>query len=56
MVESNIKFDESLKARNPLWGVRDIEFVKEIANNNELQLSKVIEMPANNLSLIFTRK
>lgn len=53
---SNEGFDVQLKSRNPLWGVRNLEAVIEEAERNGLLLDKVIEMPANNLSVIFTRR
>ena len=52
---SNVKFDRSLRDRNPLWGVRDLEAVVEAAAAQNLSLERVIEMPANNLSVIFSR-
>jgi len=55
-VESNLKFDQSLKNNNPLWGVRNLEDVVSLAQENGLMLEKTVEMPANNLSLIFRRK
>ncbi len=55
-VESNLNFDRSLKSRNPEWGVRDLEEIIKVADKNGLSLQKSIEMPANNLSLIFVKK
>lgn len=55
-VASNLAFDESLKARNAEWGVRDLEVVVQLAEENGLELEERIEMPANNLSLIFRKK
>ncbi|KAG7356624.1 DUF938 domain containing protein [Nitzschia inconspicua] len=55
-LESNLNFDASLRSRNPSWGVRDIEAVMEAASKEGLELVEKIEMPANNLSLIFQRK
>jgi hypothetical protein len=52
---SNEAFDASLRARNPLWGVRDLEDVEREAQLNGLTLSAVVEMPANNLSVIFAK-
>jgi hypothetical protein len=52
---SNASFDHSLRDRNPLWGVRDLEEVVETAAAENLKLQQVIEMPANNLSVIFSR-
>ena len=52
---SNEAFDESLRQRNPQWGVRDLEAVEEAAARHGLALSEVVEMPANNLSVVFQR-
>ena len=52
---SNAGFDESLKSRNPAWGVRDLEEVAAIARAQGLTLRTEIAMPANNLSLVFVR-
>jgi SAM-dependent methyltransferase len=52
---SNDAFDESLRQRDPEWGVRDLEAVVETAERHGLALSKVVEMPANNLSVVLTR-
>lgn len=49
-------FNQSLKERNPLWGVRDLEEVTKLAEANGLMLQATIEMPANNLSVIFRKK
>ncbi|GAX17057.1 hypothetical protein FisN_5Hh442 [Fistulifera solaris] len=54
-VESNLMFDQSLKSRNPSWGVRDLEEVTKLAELNGLQLVESVEMPANNLSVIFRK-
>ena len=51
---SNASFDRSLRERNPLWGVRDLEAVVAAAEQN-LTLQQVIAMPANNLSVVFSR-
>ena len=54
--ESNLNFDLSLKSQNPLWGIRPLEGVNEIAFKNGFEQSKIIEMPANNLSVIYRLK
>jgi len=54
-VQSNLNFDASLKARDPTWGVRNVEDVIELARMNGLSLDKNVDMPANNLSLIFRK-
>jgi SAM-dependent methyltransferase len=53
---SNVTFDASLKARNPAWGVRDIEAVSELAIDAGFVREEVLEMPANNLLLVFRRR
>jgi SAM-dependent methyltransferase len=52
---SNDAFDESLRARDPSWGVRDLETVAAEALANGLNLERIAEMPANNLTLLFRR-
>ena len=52
---SNAAFDASLRAQNPGWGVRDLEAVVAEAAANGFALAEVIEMPANNLSVILRR-
>ena len=53
---SNEDFDQSLRAQNPEWGVRDLDEVSEAAAQAGLTLAEVIEMPANNLSVVFRRR
>lgn len=52
---SNLAFDESLRARDPAWGVRDLEAVIEVAATAGLVVADTIEMPANNLSVVLRR-
>lgn len=52
---SNEAFDASLRSRNPLWGVRDVVQVRDAACAQGLELHEIVEMPANNLSLVFFR-
>ena len=49
----NEAFDASLRARNPLWGVRDIDQVAQAAGREGLALEEVIPMPANNFTLVW---
>ena len=51
--ESNFKFDQSLKLQNPLWGIRHLHKVNEIAFANGFKLDKIVEMPTNNLSVVY---
>ena len=52
---SNEAFDESLRSRNPEWGLRKLETVAAEAERHGLVLERTIPMPANNLSVIFRR-
>ena len=53
---SNASFDASLRARDPAWGVRDLEAVTAAAADAGLAPGSVIEMPANNLSVVLRRR
>ncbi|MFC3442307.1 DUF938 domain-containing protein [Sphingobium rhizovicinum] len=53
---SNLAFDASLKARDPRWGLRRMEDVVAAARAEGLEFEQRIEMPANNLSLMFRRR
>ena len=53
--ESNVNFDLSLRSRNSEWGLRDVEDLKKVAQNNGLKLVAIEEMPSNNKSLVWKR-
>lgn len=50
---SNLAFDESLRARNPAWGLRRREDLEALAAQAGLTLGERHEMPANNLLLVW---
>lgn len=52
---SNLEFDESLKTRDPRWGVRDLSDVKHIFAKAGFNHKARIVMPKNNLMLVFQR-
>jgi len=52
---SNAAFDADLRARNPAWGIRDLDTVTALAQSRGLALLETVPMPANNLSVIFRR-
>jgi len=51
---SNAAFDASLRARNASWGVRDIVELERVGESSGVSLRETIEMPANNMSLVFS--
>lgn len=53
--QSNEAFDRMLRDRDSSWGVRDLETVVQLAEEHELELVRTVEMPANNLSVVFRR-
>jgi len=52
---SNAAFDEQLRSQDPEWGVRDLEAVVDVATGQGFTCQRVIEMPANNLSVVFEK-
>src|SRR5690606_13311310 len=55
LAPSNAAFDGSLKARDPAWGLRDRDAVAAAAKAEGLALTRRVEMPANNLMLLFRK-
>ncbi|MGF6810395.1 SAM-dependent methyltransferase [Paraburkholderia sp. Clong3] len=53
---SNAAFDQWLKSRDPEWGVRDMEAVVALGDTAGLTCERVVAMPANNFSLVFTKR
>ena len=54
--KSNEQFDADLRAQDPAWGLRDLEAVSEAAASSGFVLAEIVEMPANNFSVIFKRR
>jgi SAM-dependent methyltransferase len=52
---SNAAFDADLRARNPSWGVRDLDEITALATPQGFAPPLRIAMPANNLSVVFRR-
>lgn len=50
---SNLEFDASLKARNPLWGLREAEAVDVVAGQHGLARTARYALPANNILLVY---
>lgn len=53
--ESNLAFDASLRARDPDWGLRALEDVIALAAEHGLGFDRLVEMPANNISVTFRK-
>jgi hypothetical protein len=53
---SNAAFDEDLKRRDPRWGLREVDEVTSCAAGHGFERIAVVEMPANNLSVVFRKR
>lgn len=56
LAPSNAVFDDSLRRRNPKWGLRELEAVAELAAAAGFGEPQVTAMPANNLSVVFRKR
>jgi len=52
---SNASFEQWLQARDPAWGVRDLDDVRGEAERAGLTFERRVEMPANNQIVVFRR-
>ena len=55
VAESNARFDAALRARDPSWGVRDLDAVAALAAAAGFMAPRRMEMPSNNRIAIFAR-
>lgn len=53
---SNETFDALLRAKNPEWGVRNLEDVALLAAAEGFELQEINDMPANNLAVVFRKR
>lgn len=53
--ESNARFDQWLKQRDPVSGVRDFEALQDLAEKEGLTFIDDVEMPANNRVLVWKK-
>lgn len=51
----NLAFDVDLKGRDPEWGLRELSDVAAEAERRGLALERIVEMPANNLTVLFRK-
>lgn len=54
--DSNAAFDADLRARDPSWGIRDLDEIAALASQHGFMAPERIPMPANNLSVVFRRR
>ncbi len=52
---SNLAFERSLKSRDLRWGLRDVADMDALATRNGFVRESLIEMPANNISLVYRK-
>lgn len=53
--QSNLDFDRSLKSRDLRWGIREVADLDALGEQYGFTRVRLIEMPANNLSLVYRR-
>jgi len=54
--DGNRSFDADLRAENPRWGIRSIEALTEVAQDNGISAPEIVAMPSNNFCLIFKKR
>jgi SAM-dependent methyltransferase len=52
---SNERFDTDLRAHDPEWGLRDVDELVVGADRAGFALAEIVDMPANNFSLVFRK-
>ena len=55
LTEGNAKFNATLHSRGLGWGLREVEWVTELATTAGLELVATVPMPANNLSIVYSK-
>ncbi len=52
---SNARFSENLQRQSPEWGVRDLTEVSKIARENGFAFDDKVDMPANNMTVVYRK-
>ena len=55
LAAGNLRFDAALKAADPDWGIRNLDTVADEAMQHGLTLERIVDMPADNLTVFFRR-
>ena len=53
--QSNYFFDNSIKMKNDLWGIRNLDEVSNVAKKSGFFQENIFSMPANNFSIIYKK-
>lgn len=53
--QSNVNFHMSLISQDPSWGLRDVSDLKKLAQENNIKLIEIVDMPANNKTIIWKK-
>ena len=53
---SNASFDHWLRQRDPQMGIRDLDWLRELAEAAAMDLAEDLEMPVNNRTLVWRRR
>jgi hypothetical protein len=54
--QGNLDFERSLKSRDLRWGLRDVADMDALATRNGFGRESLVEMPANNISLVYRKR
>ncbi len=54
--DSNARFDARLKAQDPAMGIRDFDWLDQLARTAGMTLAADIEMPVNNRTLVWQKR
>lgn len=53
--QSNVEFDKNLRTQNEEWGIRDLQELEKLAEENEIKLLHLYDLPANNKCLVWKK-
>ncbi|XP_061080836.1 methyltransferase-like 26 B [Conger conger] len=52
---SNEELDQTIREKNPEWGLPDVDVLRQLAFSNGMRLERMMEMPESNKCLIFRK-